>query len=72
MPIYEYRCRKCGSEFELMRPLAQRDAAARCTSCGSRATSRKLSLFSVVRAEPAMADAADSGAEGEDWDDDDF
>jgi putative FmdB family regulatory protein len=73
MPIYEYRCRKCGTEFELMRPLAQRDAAARCTNCGSRATSRKLSLFSVVRADPGGAEGPDGDSDGDDdWEDDDF
>ena len=57
MPIYEYRCRKCATEFELMRPIAQLDAPASCPACRSSATTRKLSTFSVVRS----AEAADKG-----------
>ncbi|MSQ30659.1 MAG: zinc ribbon domain-containing protein [Dehalococcoidia bacterium] len=49
MPIYEYRCRKCGAEFELKRPVAEFDAPARCPTCRSRATTRKLSAFTVGR-----------------------
>ena len=35
MPIYEYRCPKCGQDFELMRPFSQADELAPCPSCGS-------------------------------------
>lgn len=34
MPIYEFRCTKCGSEFEIMRPFSQSDAPAKCPRCG--------------------------------------
>ena len=37
MPIYEYRCTKCGTEFELMRPFSEADKAALCLKCGSEA-----------------------------------
>jgi putative FmdB family regulatory protein len=76
MPIYEYRCRKCATEFELMRPVAQFDAPAPCPACRSRATTRKLSTFSVVRSAERdfAANASDGGADddSDDWDDDDF
>ena len=49
MPIYEYRCKKCGSEFELMRPVAKLDDPAPCTACKSRRTQRKISVFAVHR-----------------------
>jgi putative FmdB family regulatory protein len=42
MPIYEYRCKKCEKRFELMRRLAERDKQAKCSNCGSRATTRIL------------------------------
>lgn len=48
MPLYEYHCRKCGQDFELMRRVAQMDAAAKCPHCASRATRRKLSVFARV------------------------
>ncbi|MFN8639673.1 MAG: zinc ribbon domain-containing protein [Dehalococcoidia bacterium] len=47
MPIYEYACKKCGKTTELMRPLAKRDDRAKCASCGSTSTARKLSMFAV-------------------------
>ncbi|NMI00133.1 zinc ribbon domain-containing protein [Pseudonocardia sp. K10HN5] len=34
MPTYTYRCPNCGS-FDLVRPMAQADAQARCPDCGS-------------------------------------
>lgn len=48
MPIYEYHCRKCSQDFELMRRLAQMDEKAKCTNCGSMATTKKLSAFALV------------------------
>ena len=35
MPIYEYRCSKCGKDFELMRPFSQADELSPCPSCGA-------------------------------------
>ena len=31
MPLYVYRCEKCGKESELLRPIAYRDDPARCS-----------------------------------------
>jgi len=45
VPIYEYKCRKCGHEFELMRRLSQMDAPAPCPACRSKETGRKISAF---------------------------
>ncbi len=50
MPIYEYRCKKCGELFALMRPVAKADARTRCTACPSTAVKRQLSRFAVVGA----------------------
>jgi putative FmdB family regulatory protein len=47
MPIYEYACRKCGKDFEV---LVAADQTAVCTSCGSSQLRRKLSLFAVNNA----------------------
>ncbi|WP_419949559.1 FmdB family zinc ribbon protein [Candidatus Palauibacter sp.] len=41
MPIYEYRCRGCSHEFELL-VLGRRTPA--CTSCGSEDLERLISL----------------------------
>jgi len=34
MPIYEYFCPKCKTEFELMIPLREADQPAKCPQCG--------------------------------------
>ncbi|MBC7225305.1 MAG: zinc ribbon domain-containing protein [Anaerolineae bacterium] len=47
MPIYEYRCAECGTEFQELRPMAQADAPIRCPHCGSQDTQRVLSLFAA-------------------------
>jgi len=36
MAIYEYVCPKCGSEFEVMRPMSQSGRLAKCPKCGAR------------------------------------
>ncbi len=35
MPIYEYFCPKCKTEFELRRPIGESDKGAACPHCGS-------------------------------------
>ena len=44
MPLYEYYCPPCGSQFEVLRPVAQMDLAAVCPS-GHTTNNRVLSLF---------------------------
>lgn len=46
MPIYEYRCRACSSEFEFLLLPAQPTTAA-CPSCKSEDLERQLSTFAV-------------------------
>ena len=45
MPIFEYACRGCGEEFEL---LVQGMAQASCPSCESLELEKKLSTFAVA------------------------
>lgn len=33
MPLYEYRCPKCGERFELLRSLSERDDETECPRC---------------------------------------
>ncbi len=37
MPIYEYRCLKCGHQFEKLQSISE-DAVKKCEKCGSRVT----------------------------------
>lgn len=47
MPMYEYRCRKCGQGFEeLVRGPAE-EALLRCPACGADAPERCLSACAV-------------------------
>jgi putative FmdB family regulatory protein len=47
MPLYEYHCRKCATKFELMRAMADSDAAATCPK-GHAGAQRTLSMFAAV------------------------
>ena len=46
MPIYEYICSECDSQFEQMRPLSQSGEAAACPKCHKPAR-RKMSTFAA-------------------------
>ncbi len=46
MPIYEYICSECDTQFEQMRPLSQAGEAAVCPKCHKPAR-RKMSAFAA-------------------------
>ncbi len=64
MPIYEYHCKACGQDFELIRRREQMDMATKCAHCASKATKRKLSVFAPVRT--AVSAGEHEGHEHED------
>jgi len=43
MPIYEYKCRECGTRFEALRSMKDADASIGCQQCASSNTVRVLS-----------------------------
>lgn len=48
MPIYEYRCEKCGSVSEfLVSQMGATPADLQCSKCGSRKMSKALSTIAV-------------------------
>lgn len=53
MPIYEYSCRKCGADFEL---LVRNKKTPACSACGSDDLSRRFSL-PAVQSESTRANA---------------
>ncbi|MGH7177093.1 MAG: FmdB family zinc ribbon protein [Tepidisphaeraceae bacterium] len=49
MPLYEYSCRDCDAQFEkLVKPAGESRVVA-CPKCGSKRTSRLLSVFAVAK-----------------------
>lgn len=55
MPIYEYSCRQCGHEFEL---LVRASTIPDCPSCHSTALEKRLSVFATAGARAEAAPAA--------------
>jgi putative FmdB family regulatory protein len=69
MPLYEYRCNDCRTVFEVLRPMAQRELAAVCPSCESRASMPLISRVTVhaggaTGAAPAAQPASGGGCCG--------
>jgi putative FmdB family regulatory protein len=62
MPIFEYRCSSCGSDFDL---LVRSDTTIACPDCGSRKVDKKLSTFaSFVKQAESAVPACHTGAAG--------
>lgn len=45
MPLYEYKCRKCGANFEQFRRFSDLDAELACPRCGEKDPERQFSRF---------------------------
>ena len=45
MPLYEYRCRQCGQEFEKMLRFDQSEELPLCPICQSADTQKRISMF---------------------------
>ncbi len=59
MPLFDFRCRACGNEFEaLVRPASCGDPATTCGVCGAEDPERLLSTFAVTSREKVQAAAS--------------
>jgi putative FmdB family regulatory protein len=47
VPLYEFKCKDCGKEFESYRRLTDAGKEEACPVCGSRAERMRISLFST-------------------------
>ena len=47
MPIYTYKCGKCGNTFELLRGVDQDDSELTCPKCSAENPKRLISSFST-------------------------
>lgn len=61
MPIYEYKCRRCGRLTSVFVRSVSSTVAARCKACGSRELERAVSAFAYHRSESTVLE--DYGAE---------
>lgn len=61
MPIYEYKCRKCGRLTSVFVRTASSPVDARCKACGSGELERALSAFAHHRSQSTVLE--DYGAE---------
>ncbi|AUH43242.1 FmdB family zinc ribbon protein [Streptomyces sp. CMB-StM0423] len=63
MPRYEYRCRSCGTTFEVSRPMAESSAPADCPQ-GHDDTVKLLSTVAVGGAATGAGAAPQAGGGG--------
>ena len=47
MPIYEYRCKNCGHEFEKLVPSMTSSGCFVCPECGKKTADKRLSVFAA-------------------------
>ena len=60
MPIYEYVCKDCGQESELL--VRSSEEVAACPSCGSTSMKKEFSTFAVSMASGASKSACTDGS----------
>ena len=64
MPVFEYRCQKCGKKFSVLVGITADPDDDRCPQCGSTEVSKLVSRFARRRSEDdrveEMADRLDS------------
>jgi len=58
MPIYEYRCRECGEDFEI---LVYGSRQICCPKCSSKDLIKKLSAFGMSGVEKPFAGSSSAG-----------
>jgi len=49
MPIFEYHCLDCHTQFERLRSAGERDATTPCPQCASTRAKRTISVFATPR-----------------------
>lgn len=61
MPLYDYRCEKCGEEFEQLVCSSKKNAAVKCPKCDSTKTVRQFSSFTGTCSAGAGAASCPTG-----------
>jgi len=61
MPIYEYRCRKCGEIFEKIQKMGEDGVSLKCPYCGGKKPEKILSGFSSSKGSESSSSCGSSG-----------
>mgnify|MGYP003456511627 CR=1 FL=1 len=61
MPIYEYRCRKCGEVFEKFQKISEGGGHLTCPYCGGRKPERIISSFCSSKGSESSSSCGPSG-----------
>ena len=57
MPIYEYRCQKCGKRVSVLTLRISEEVNPECDRCGSKRLQRLMSRFATVKSEEARLES---------------
>ncbi len=58
MPLYEYKCKKCNKEFEVL--IFNLSEKVKCQHCGSKSVKRLLSTFGIGGKESSQGNSGGS------------
>jgi putative FmdB family regulatory protein len=61
MPIYEYRCQKCGIVFEKIQITKEGEEPLKCPTCGADSPERVLSGFSSSKSSESSTSCGSGG-----------
>ncbi len=61
MPIYEYKCRACGTSFEAIRPMGDDGGGVECPVCGQHEADKQPSSFAAGSSRSASSGAGCGG-----------
>jgi putative FmdB family regulatory protein len=64
MPLYEYQCSDCGSEFEKMVRFSEADQAQACPTCRGQNTRKKISAFAALGGTAGSSGSSGGGSCG--------
>jgi putative FmdB family regulatory protein len=64
MPLYEYRCRECGEDFEQLVRLSEANTQQECPKCHSRHTEKQLSTFAMSGGSTGSSFSGSCGSSG--------
>lgn len=62
MPIYEYRCKRCGARFELYVRTMGASIHAACPDCGAEEVAKEWSVFGLGRGSDSATGHIPGGA----------